>query len=62
MPKVKDLESKKIKNFVPSDGHEEKEVDPELILGDGETEETLEDESTGLDDDEVDPFGDKWEQ
>lgn len=40
---------------------EEKEIDPELIVGGLEEEET-EDEVGGLDDDEVDPFKDKWEE
>lgn len=39
---------------------DEKEIDPELIPGE-ETEEELEDDAT-LDDDEVDPFKDKWEE
>ncbi len=39
---------------------EEKEVDPELIPGE-EVEDELEDEAA-LDDEEVNPFGDKWEE
>jgi hypothetical protein len=40
---------------------EEKEVDPELIVGGLEEDEDM-DEIGGLDDDEVDPFKDKWEE
>jgi len=42
---------------------EEKILDPELVQGevvDDESEE--DDEAIGLDDDEVDPFKDKWEE
>lgn len=39
---------------------EEKELDPELLPGE-EVEEELEEEAA-LDDDEVDPFKDKWEE
>lgn len=61
MPKTKDIESKKIPDRV-IDIDEEKEIDPEVVLGDEETEEVTDDEPTTLDADEIDPFGDKWEQ
>ena len=38
---------------------EEKMIDPDGILGDETAED---DEEMTMDDDEVDPFGDKWEQ
>lgn len=61
MPKTKDIELKKVRSNV-IDEVEEKEIDPEIIARDEESEETLEEESTTLDADEIDPFGDKWEQ
>ena len=39
---------------------EEKEIDPEVAVGE-ETEEESEEDAL-LDDDEVDPFKDKWEE
>lgn len=73
MPKSKANEEK-IKNKVDSKEIEkdvEKELDPDLLLGDEiitpeiETD-TIEDEDDEegvvLDDDEVDPFKDKWEE
>lgn len=59
MPKTKDIESKKIKRPVIEE--EEKEIDPEVILDD-DTEDMTDDESPTLDTDEIDPFGDKWEE
>ena len=38
---------------------DEKAVDPEGILGDKDPED---DDEAALDDEEIDPFGDKWEQ
>jgi hypothetical protein len=59
---IAETESKVIKK------EEEKELDPELLLGDEvvitEVEETDVEDDDGilLDDDEVDPFKDKWEE
>ncbi len=64
MPKAKKIEKKPVapkeeEKIIEIDT-EEKEVDPELIPGE-ETDEELEDDAI-LDDDEVDPFKDKWEE
>lgn len=56
-PKIVDI----IPNDEPVADVEEKEVDPEVAI----TSELSEDEAEGaigLDDEEIDPFGDKWEQ
>jgi hypothetical protein len=62
MPKKK-IETTK-ENLTPiakpiEDVEEEKMIDPEGILGEGAAEE---DEELTMDDDEVDPFGDKYEE
>ncbi len=44
---------------IVEDIDEEKMIDPDGILGDDAPED---DEEMTMDDDEVDPFGDKWEQ
>ena len=64
MPKVKTIEKKNTKpaeeeKIIEIDT-EEKVVDPELIPGE-ETEEEAEDDAV-LDDEEINPFGDKWEE
>jgi hypothetical protein len=42
---------------------EEKILDPELVPGEVvEDEEVEDDDAIGLDDEEVDPFKDKWEE
>lgn len=65
MPKTKELEEKKSKKTetpeIDEDG--EKEIDPEGILGESVLDENMdEDDISSLDDDEVDPFKDKWEE
>ncbi|HEY9583805.1 MAG TPA: hypothetical protein VJI66_02480 [Candidatus Paceibacterota bacterium] len=51
----------KAKEFILEE--EEKILDPELVVGDAIDEvEEEDDEAIGLDDDEVDPFKDKWEE
>lgn len=63
--KVEEIKSRIMPNIVEE---EEKAVDPDLILGDelipGEavTEEEDDEEGAVLDQDEVDPFKDKWEE
>jgi hypothetical protein len=57
----------KTKSKVEEVKEEEKIIDPDLILGDelipGEVEEIDEEEDgVALDDEEVDPFKDKWEE
>jgi len=47
---------------VPLLDDEEKEVDPELIAGVATEEDEDADDIDALDDDEVDPFKDKWEE
>ncbi len=65
MPKTKELEKKTIspaddlEKIIEIDS-EEKIMDPELIPGE-EIDEELDEEAT-LDDEEVDPFKDKWEE
>lgn len=61
MPKTKDIEIKKARGRVINE-EEEKEIDPEIIVGEEEDDEISEEESALLDVDEIDPFGDKWEQ
>ncbi|MES3031465.1 MAG: hypothetical protein V4697_03575 [Patescibacteria group bacterium] len=58
MPKVKEAEIKKVTPAPLLD--DEKETDPELIPGTLEEEEL--DEDGALDDEELDPFKDKWEE
>lgn len=65
MPKIK-TKSKKLE---PEEKETEKIIDPDLLLDDGvpvveeiEEEEEEDEESDVLDDDEVDPFKDKWEE
>ncbi|MEK7213543.1 MAG: hypothetical protein AAB637_00295 [Patescibacteria group bacterium] len=60
MPKTKDIEIKKIRNRIVDE--EEKVIDPDIVLEDEEGGEVSDEESTTLDIDEIDPFGDKWEQ
>ncbi|MDP3962811.1 MAG: hypothetical protein Q8Q03_03025 [bacterium] len=65
MPKTKELEKKisspgdDLEKIIEIDT-EDKVVDPELIPGE-EAEDEL-DEDAVLDDEEVDPFKDKWEE
>ena len=63
MPKAKkstDIENKdETKEILLDD--EEKVLDPEIIVGDIMTDDT-EDEDGIADDDEVDPFKDRWEE
>lgn len=65
MPKTKELDKKTIspaddlEKIIEIDA-EEKIMDTELIPGE-EIDEELDDEAT-LDDEEVDPFKDKWEE
>ncbi len=54
--KEKDIETKEI---ILDD--EEKVVDPDIVSADALADEEDEDE-LGLDDDELDPFKDKWEE
>ena len=66
MPKGKT----KSKNLEPEEKETEKIIDPDLLLDDDgvpvveeiEEEEDEDEESDILDDDEVDPFKDKWEE
>lgn len=60
MPKIKDSGFKKIKNTIIDE--EEKTLDPEVTIDNEEDEELIDEESSTLDIDDVDPFGDKWEQ
>jgi hypothetical protein len=64
MPKAKKIEKKvaapKEEEKIIEIDTEEKELDAEIMPGE-ETEEELEDDAI-LDDDEVDPFKDKWEE
>ncbi len=65
MPKIKKEDVKKedtvseMKEVILDD--EEKVLDPDLIVGEP-LEEEDEDEISALDDEEVDPFKDKWEE
>lgn len=54
-PVEKDPETKEI---ILDD--EEKVLDPEVVIGDVVTDDTEDEE--GMDDDELDPFKDKWEE
>ncbi len=65
--KIEKLQNKIVPKEVDKDG--EKELDPELLLGDEivpndieEEKEEEDEENSLLDDDEVDPFKDKWEE
>jgi hypothetical protein len=67
MPKIK--EKTKPKEFDSEEKETEKVIDPDLLLDDEGvpvveevSEEEEEEESEVLDDDEVDPFKDKWEE
>ena len=65
MPKTKDLEVKKNKKIEPKEVDEtaEKEIDPEGILGDALIDEETDDEDVSvMDDDDINPFKDKWEE
>jgi hypothetical protein len=73
MPKSK-VKEEKIKNKVApkeTEKEEEKELDPDLLLSDDvivpeievdNVEDEDDEEGVVLDDDEVDPFKDKWEE
>ena len=65
MPKTKKInemiEKIDLKKPIVKDD-EEKELDPDLILPEGETEQEIEEEEELLDDDEINPFHDKWEE
>ncbi len=62
MPKIKEKINNKIEP-VKIDDMEEKEIDPEGILGAGAVDEEAEEtEDGGLDEDEIDPFKDKYEE
>lgn len=52
MPKTKELVLEE----------EEKVLDPELVVGDVVDDEESEETTEGMDDEEVDPFKDKWEE
>jgi len=58
---LKDLDSKPIIPIIP-DADDEKEIDPDLLTDD--TADNDEDElgDDAIDAEEIDPFGDKWEQ
>lgn len=78
MPKVKNSKIKtevkpkdeEVEEIKPKDGpveipeDDDKAVDPDLLEEDDPLadEDPNSEESTGLDDEEIDPFGDKWEQ
>ena len=72
MPKTKARtnEEEKIvmpKDFIADDKDDDKVINPDLILDDealviGEEAEIEDEEVDALDDDEVDPFKDKWEE
>lgn len=64
MPKSKELELKntKVTKEVAIDEDEEKDVDPDALIAEDVEDALVEEDSLVLDDEDVNPFGDKWEE
>lgn len=66
MPKAKKIESRKKEGRVEEKevliDDEEEKVDPDIVLGDDLMSEDEEEEEESLDDEELNPFKDKWEE